>query len=193
MCTQFHQDSYLGKMFSELEKMIALNHEKVGEIIFISHMPPRLAHLELLESHKREALLNNAMGFSLIFLYTRYSREEKKDNAEMALLLASIFDKPITPRRFAKLILDMAKTVASELKTAGKDGAIKILKTPSDTDFGSKRIYFNILHMVLELVLSSLMENKEYEHYFSAKEKNVMNFFKFAAEWTEKPPDSALN
>jgi hypothetical protein len=178
MCTQFHANSFIGRIISELKRIIKHNPEKVGELEFNAYLPPKLCHLD--EASQRNAEINNAIGTTFGFLTARYGKVFVKKR-DVKKLFESLFDKKITATRYAFLLIKMAQAVSSQIYVKEKRAVLNIGK-PSEEDFGSKKIYFKLLNMVFELSISNLMHNRDYEENFEVREKNLQNFMESTSE-----------
>lgn len=175
MCEQFDKDSYLGRMFAALEEMTKYRPEAVGEVLFGDYIAPRLDHLEDLPN--LQAVLVLALAHTWQVLNWKRSTEDLEKLREM------VFEKPITPERYARLAIEMAKALVSGYSDQrSSDGAVIIVYIPNDRDFGSKKIYSSLLHLVIELSFNMILQNLHAIQGFEAGMNMWQKYFRMLAE-----------
>ena len=181
MCGKLHPNSFLAKTAKEINKRIG---RKKSAIRFNKFLPPRLCHLE--NCRDMRATVNNALGEMIVFLVKRYDALNF-GNEKMEVLMNTVFEIEIDPARFAAILIETAKAVSREIRLTSADGTVYRLTEPSDTDLGSKRIYFSLLNMLFDLSANLLAGNGRYSKEFEEKEKEIMNLMSLIAFKNENP------
>lgn len=169
-------ESFIYLLVKDLEEKIAYQQEKVGEI-FIS-LPPRLWAIEN-KTPKEIQLIFNGLGQMMMFLVRRYEKIFPNNN-KIYKLLDTLFEKEMTFSHASDIILQITQTIVQYLKFETLDNTGKFsLYAPQKKDFGSKKIYFKPLYMMVNLFIDVLADSQKYKFNFSVKEKEWRNFVAF--------------
>jgi hypothetical protein len=184
MCEQFHKESYLGQMFLAVEKITEYQPEVVGEVLFDDYIAPKLAHLEDLPNLQAVLVLALAHTWQVL--------NWKRPTDDLDKLREMVFEKTITPERYARLVVEMARALISGYSDRRPlDGAIVVVYIPDDHDFGSKRIYSTLLHLVIELSFNTILQNLHAIQGFEAGMNMWQRYFRTLAEAALVVPDSS--
>ncbi len=151
MCNLDH-GSFMYKLFEEIEKRIKLD-EKFGKIEF-GFIPPKI-------QHPSNIIIRMAIGTT----YTKLRQSHNINFSENTIMDV----ESMSPKILAGIIIQMSMQLTKKI-----NGLKPITK---QSDFGNKKIYWNILDAVLGLFVDKLAEVASNKH-FEEKMKSVENFIK---------------
>jgi len=190
MCNNFHKGSYLDLVTTSLEKMIEHDPKKVGLVEFDKPISGKLNHLD--EDPQMETLLNEGVGATVSWLVIRFKLPPE------IKILGSVYDQPITPRRYAELLIQMTQIISPRIwfmfihKKENKDNEIFYLNPPKDkTDLGAKKVYFKLLLAVLEFSLNNMVKARQRRRTLQKRIKDLKQLLKLAH--TKKPKDGMVH